>query len=70
MKGGERSAGYRDAGHCRIFSGGDVSIAKMGGENRWSIINVKGVIAMTLLAAGAAAMFVYLTYALLNPEKF
>ncbi|BCE07674.1 MULTISPECIES: K(+)-transporting ATPase subunit F [Bacillus] len=25
---------------------------------------------MTLLAAGAAAMFVYLTYALLNPEKF
>ncbi|NVB32680.1 K(+)-transporting ATPase subunit F [Bacillus haynesii] len=25
---------------------------------------------MVLLAAGAAAMFVYLTYALLNPEKF
>ncbi|QII51643.1 K(+)-transporting ATPase subunit F [Bacillus paralicheniformis] len=25
---------------------------------------------MALLAAGAAAMFIYLTYALLNPEKF
>ncbi|MFC8149213.1 K(+)-transporting ATPase subunit F [Bacillus paralicheniformis] len=25
---------------------------------------------MAILAAGAAAMFIYLTYALLNPEKF
>ncbi|WP_216664782.1 K(+)-transporting ATPase subunit F [Bacillus sp. WMMC1349] len=70
-KGGEHNVGYCHAINHLIFNGNAASIGEMVGKSDPLIkIVFERMNAMILLGVVVIVMFIYLTYALLNPEKF